>query len=233
MLAIGALLAGCGGETKTVTVPAREDQSDRAPAEETASEAEARQVAEAGVLKLSDFPTGWQKEEDEDDEAKANSCPQAAAAKDSAFARATSPDFSDSGDQEVNSAAFLFATEREAQTIYDGLTSRDMSDCIKKVVRTTIAKNLRQAKLGDIAASRVSTEPLGDESNTARVEFEIEVEFVETSGVADLVCIRTGRAVAVVGLFNTGDPFDDELRATLLSTVVRRIRDGLKDLDRS
>lgn len=233
LLAACVTLAGCGGgdKTETVTAPGEEAQRTTPAKRAETSKADAERAAKAGLLRLSDFPSGWQEgDRSKDDEEGVKRCPQVTSARKAVLARASSSEFSDEGEQQATVVIYVYATESEAERWFTELTSSAARACLGKSVSDLIGQNLEEqgeATVGDVATSKVATDPFGDEAATSRIETKIKTDVVDTSTVFDLVFIRSGPAIALFALANVGDPFDSEVSSDLLAASFQRLRAGL------
>lgn len=231
-----AALGACGGsdEVQTVTVESTEREQSPPAAEDGPTSAEAKRIAREASLRLSDLPNGWQQQDDDgedDDGSDYDDCPIVGQAREAVLARYGSPTFSDDADQQVKNFVYIYGSEREAERWYSGITSDETRACLKRVI-VEVASDFEDedtgAKVEDVASSRVSTEPLGDEATTARFNLSITSDIIDTEYIIDFALVRSGRGVAIFDLRNSDAPFEDEVRSDAMVSVVQRLRDGLR-----
>jgi hypothetical protein len=229
-------LVGCGGgDDGTATHPsATETQAASAPDNSTPGGHDER-IADQAQLTLDDFPTGWQ-ENDSDDESVESPCEAVKKSKDSAAARGFSPDFSKGENTEAVSYAYIYAAEPEASEVFDALASDDTRDCLGQAVADELAKRVEDraatgsdVEVGDASTSRVSIDPLGDDREALRVQVPFSSEGIDVDLYIDAAYIRVGRGIALLTTSDVFSPFDDELRADLMSKLVRRLSTGLEE----
>lgn len=146
---------------KTVTAPATETTA--APEASGVSKRDAKRVARTAVLRLEDFPSGWQQEDPSDEQASEDTCEAITAAKRTVVARASSDEFSDDGDQTAEVVNYIFGTEAEAERHFDAFTSDATRACLKKILPKALGEALagEDAKVGETTTSRVSIERSG------------------------------------------------------------------------
>ncbi|MDZ7677062.1 MAG: hypothetical protein U5K29_00760 [Acidimicrobiales bacterium] len=212
--------------------PDEVDSSESGPAERDDSDVEAdRQIAERAVLRLDDFPPGWQEQvqQDEDDEAL-----QAGIAECAGYdfeelygggERAASPTFVSSQDEEITSSVTVFPTEEAASRRYDAKTAPATIDCVGDAMRSVL--RLEGAGEGievlNVEINRLSTSALGDQTYGFRVTLELRAQGMTLPVYLDVVGVRVGRVGASVTAMSTFSPYFTSDLEGYVETVVSRI----------
>jgi hypothetical protein len=218
LMIVVLLVLGCSGDD--------DDEADPA--------ADKRIAEEAGFV-LEDFPTGWQQGDEEDDDQEEAPCPAIRDAREATSARAESPEFREGRGAQAQSIAYIYPDEAAATQAFAGLTSNESRTCLGEAIGEVLGESLGEqagpagggAEVGEPETSRVSTEPLGDEREAVRITVPVSAEGIDVDLVIDTVFVRVGRGIALPLFVDTFSAFDEDLKADLTSTVVRRLSAGL------
>jgi hypothetical protein len=240
LMIVVLLVLGCSGDddddsaaTTTATDPRAGSQTETK--EEQADAAADKRIAEEAVFVLEDFPTGWQQVDDEDDAQEEAPCSGIRDARDAVSARASSPEFREGESAQAQSIAYLYPDEATATQAFGSLTSDESRACLGEAFGEALGERLGEqagpagggAEVGEPETSRVSIEPLGDEREAVRITVSVSAEGIEVDLVIDTVFVRVGRGIALPLFVDTFSAFDEDLKADLTSTVVRRLSAGL------
>jgi hypothetical protein len=69
--------------------------------------------------------------------------------------------------------------------------------------------------------------PPGDERDATRITIPVSAQGIDVDIIADYVLVRVGRGIAAVTFVDTLTAFDEDLKAELMSKVVRRLSAAL------
>ena len=213
-LPLVVLAIGCGG--------ADDDQRRAAPSA-TPSASLARDdpaLAKQAVLRLDDFPPGWNAErgpQNLDD-----GCEPLEAAKRVATARESSPRFNAGQATLVQNVVYVFADTAAARTAFEATSAENTRSCYAEAI-TGAFRNQIGVELGDTTTAALPIDPVGDQHDAARVTLPITAEGVEADLIVDLVFVRVRRALSLSLFLNVSSPFDPALRAQLTAAVAQRL----------
>ena len=231
VLAIALLIAlsGCGsGGTKTVTVAAPPAVTSGATTPSGPTAGEEKSTAQAMLLRLRDFPSGWTLSESGD--VKQVDCPAITQARGAAAARANTGDFDHGDDESARHVVYLYSDTDGAQAAYESLTSDETRRCIGDYLADELDKQSSDdAKYGDSTVSQLNVTPAGADAYAIRLVIPVSAAGFETEVDVDIVMLRRQRAVSLLTLISSGSAFDDALRDELMGTSLARISDALND----
>jgi hypothetical protein len=193
--------------------------------------------AEAIVLQLSDFPTGWRASAAEKDEEGAKKLRECIGVDYSALTRkgeATSQDFA-KDESEASSDAAVFAGEGQASAWMEeytrGMNGSGAEDCFQESVEDSFNEQKRSdVKLGEVDVGQLSFSPPADVDEAAAWQVVVPVEI--TSGVGEgltpsvyieFFVLREGDTAAVVKTSDVLTEFDPTLRDRLVAAVADRM----------
>jgi hypothetical protein len=228
-LALSLLASGCGGG---------DDDGGGAGEAKRSIAADAQQHAQAAVLQLSDFPDGWKAtpaaEEDESSDDDLRECIGADYSALAITGEASSDDFSMGESAEVSSDATVFDSEDGAARAFEafsaGMESESMNECMQKLIEQSAETDV-EVEIGDVELGELSfTPPAGaDDARAWQVAIPVEVTSGAGAGLSptvfvDMVALREGDTIALVGAFDVLTPFDSELRDQLVAAVAGRAR---------
>jgi hypothetical protein len=225
--ACGALIAvaGCGGSSEDST-PTAAPQS-QTPAATTAGSSTAstttapavdnsadQAIADAGVLRLSDFPSGWTSKaaEDTDDEDTLD-CGNYKDLRDKAVATADSPAFDQEDNSNLRQVVLVWPTEADAREVMNLFSQQDFIDCVGDTYEDRLKKAYDEQgeglKLGDVEVSTLRVEDHGDESTGIRVATEVGKDSISVDVTADVNILRVGRAVSLITALGAFSPVSE------------------------
>ena len=227
VLVLIAGVSACGGGRR------RGERRQRRGASSVEIDAAAQERAEAVVLQLSDFPTGWRasaaEEEDEGGAEKLRECIGVDYSGMTRTGEADSQDFAQGSSTEVSSSASVFADEGQASAWWDeysrGMSSSGAEDCFQETLEDSLSKEDQAGvKVGEVDVGQLSfTPPAGvDEAAAYQVVVPIEITSGEAEGLSpnayiEFVVLREGDTAAVVQTSDVLTEFDPELRDQLVA----------------
>ncbi len=232
------LLTGCGGGDEEGSA------DDPGPTTTRAGQAEDTAAAEAALLQLSDFPSGWSEapadDEEEDDSADIGECVGSDTGKliDVGGASASTGTFSDPGeDYGVENSVGVAATIDSAQAGVIALQDDDVLLCMQDLYRDFFQDEIDNpsdptdtlpegTSLGEITVSRLNVAAAGDDLAALRVIVPLSVESFEISLYADIVLIRKGRALSGLFFQSLFDPFPIDQLESLTALSADRLPAG-------
>lgn len=212
--------------------------------DETASpsaiEPAAQERAEAMVLQLSDFPTGWRGSAPEEaDREGFRKCVGTDLSGFTKIGDASSQDFAKGDSTSASSEAIVYKDEQQAidafSEISDGLNSADAEDCFQNIVEENVRNQSTgndQFRIGEVDVGQLNlTQPGVEDFSAWQVVIPVEI----TSGVGEgfapnvyieFVGLRQGNAVASVSTQDSFTEFDTDLRDKLIQTVAQRMTES-------
>jgi hypothetical protein len=234
LLAVVAL-GGCGGgdddgaPASQDTPTAQQSETPTATAEPTPDPEEDEAIVRRAQLRLEDFPSDWQ--EQDEDQTDTSDCDGVQEAREAANARERSPQFSQGENTAAQSVVYTFVDEEQASEMFAKLSSRELRTCLGEELADTVADvatgaDAGELTIGEASTARIQVDPLGDEREGGRVTLPLETQGLELELTVDYVAVRVGRGLALLQMIDLG-PFDEDLRADLTSKVVRRLAVGL------
>ena len=210
LLAVAALLAGCGGSDEPPRTQATETPTEAAPTPLATIDAEGDKRIVADVqLTVGDVPPGWQ--EIGDNRANRSRCPGPASARETATARDGSPPFTSSD-------------ETAAAKAFEDVSSDDTRQCLADELIRRIGGTNDGVEIGDPVPERVGATALGDDADAGRITIPISGDDGSQSEmIADLAFVRVGRGLVLMTYANLVEPLDESLRIDLTGKVVDRL----------
>jgi hypothetical protein len=219
-----ALVVGCGG-----------GGSGGSEAQTVIEDADQRQ-AEAALLTLEDFPSGWAAPADDDSE-DGEDVSEAACFED------IQPDLSEltvtghaqSGNFEtdeawVSSTASVYRTEEEAQEAFEGgrdaLLSDELAACFGDIFAEAMAEeeNDVEIEVGEASASEVAIPDVGAQRSAAlRVEIPLDVEGQAVSAYMEFIGLEQGRTIGSLVTFSFVMPFPADETERLAGIMADRL----------
>lgn len=229
MLVLLAGLSACGGSG--------DEGSSGDGTSSVEIDAAAQERAEAIVLELADFPTGWRAsaaEEDEEGAEKLRECVGVDYSDLNRIGEATSQDFA-RDQSEVSSDTAVFADEGQASAWMDeytgGMNGSGAEDCFQKTVEDSFnEQNRTDVKLGEVDVGQLSFTPPPDVDESAAWQVVVPVEITSGAGEGltpnvyiEFFVLREGDTAAVVQTSDVLTEFDPTLRDQLIATVASRM----------
>jgi hypothetical protein len=217
--------AGAGAESSTSTSAPKAPQRDKAAEQK---------IVDGAQLRLSDFPSGWERSDDDSDSSD-SPCDGIQQAKESTTAHGAGANFGHGDTTAATSAVYLYVDEGAAHTAFHQLTDSGTRVCIGKTFGEGIEKESKSkgpgqsdsADVGKPTTGQLSMDPLGDERSAGRVTVPISAQGINVDLILDLVFVRAGRGIGIMIYIDAFSPFDDGLRADLTGKVVRRLTVGV------
>ena len=74
----------------------------------------------------------------------------------------------------------------------------------------------------------MSTDPLGDERDAARITVPVMSEGVDLDVIVDMVFVQAARGLTLTLFIGVLTPFDEDLRDELTATSVRRLSETVQ-----
>jgi hypothetical protein len=220
-----AAAVGCGdshdGNGRLGTEGAFAGSADGAPAPTPAQE---RVIARRALLRLDDFPVDWQASDESDNEQ--SDCKGIRGPRKATSGRATSPKFHQGTTTIAEAGVFLYADEAQARDAFGKLSSRATRRCLAEEVAVTAAEESERTgdlTIGEPFTARLPVERLGDQRRGGRATLPLSSGGLDFALTLDYVFVRVGRGVALLALADVQRPFDEDLRADLTRTLVRRL----------
>jgi hypothetical protein len=202
-------------------------------------DAAAQERAEAVLLQLSDFPTGWRasaaEEEDESGAEKLRECIGVDYSQLTRTGEADSQDFAQGESAEVSSSATVFADEGQAEAWWDeytrGMSANGAEDCFQETIEDSFSESGQSGvKVGEVDVGQLSfTPPAGvDDASAWQVVVPVEItsgagEGLSPNAYIEFVVLREGDTAAVVQTSDVLTEFEPELRDQLVAAVAGRM----------
>lgn len=206
-------------------------------------------AAQAALLTLADFPSGWEAKQRSPSTADT---PEAKAATKkfgdclgadpslfddvSSGAKAKSDRFTDSKNLRVESNVTLEGSESIVSQGFAALTKPEARGCFGDFIKTATAYGLEHPSngssppeglaLGDPTVGTVNLAGLPNEAVVYRVMLPFTIKGLSIKLYIDFVFAAQGRAEMTLTFQNVGDPFPNDLEATLTATAVGRLPAG-------
>ena len=154
-----------------------------------------RALAEAIVLRLSDFPSGWRTAEDEDedeDDRTFRDCFERVEFSDVTVTGRAGGDGFEMGVPAAGSVAAVFADEQQASMAHTRM-SEALNECFVESLEDASDSDFT---VGEVEIGELSFPGFGDDSSAFQIQISIEDEESDLSvnAFADLVYVRAGRA---------------------------------------
>jgi hypothetical protein len=191
--------------TDTTNVPIESPPSSRPPTSSIDVEAD-QADAEAALLVLADFPMGWSETPESDTEAQQNVQAQIAEcagaeeprAVDFGGASAETGTFTSPADESVEHTVGVAGSASEAEERMKGLAAPDFATCVHGVYENYFEDQPlpEDATVGELTVALLNVSPVGDETIAYRVTVPVDVGGSTVEVYADVVAVRSGRAVA-------------------------------------
>ena len=223
--------AGCGGgsDDNTASSPAA-GTTQAAPSKPPVDKAADQRIADAGKLRLTDFPSGFE-QSDKNDDSATGTCDSIKDAKKATNRHDDAPSFSKGENTQATNVVYVYADEAGAQSAFQALSSRDTRVCVGKGLAEFFAKETRSKGPGDTVevtvgkptTGQVAVDAVGDEQAGGRATVPLNTQGLDVDVDVDLVFVRVGRAVTTLVFIDVLSPFDEDLRAQLTRKVVGRM----------
>lgn len=190
-----------------------------------------RQLAERAILRLDDFPPGWQErvtQDEADEESQARIAECAGYSFEALYGggeQADSPTFVSPQDQEVRSSATVHATDDQAARRHGAITDPGTIDCIAdEMGRAAALAGVQEGfEVLDLEINRLSTSEFGNETYGYRIMVELSSRGMTVPVYFDIVGVRVGRVGVTVQASSTFSPYFIQDLEDHVETVVSRI----------
>jgi hypothetical protein len=224
VLVCSLLVVGCGGGgsggSDAQTVIDDEDQRE----------------AQAALLTMADFPSGWTESGDDDSE-DGEDVSEAACFEDIQpdLSELTVTGHAESGtfetdDAWVSSTASVYRTAEEAREAFEGgrdaLQSDELAACFGDVFAEAMAEeeNDVEIEVGEASASEVAIPDVGAQRSAAlRVEIPLDVEGQAASAYMEFIGLEEGRTIGSLVTFSFVTPFPADETERLAGIMADRL----------
>jgi hypothetical protein len=209
LVAIAAFFTfACGGDD--------EERSTPAP---TANPAE-QEIADAVLLRLADFPTGWAETPDDEESGAFDKCNVDSAP--GITARAETGEFSEGSLDSMSQSAAVFETADQANASIDRVPA--LAECMVAEAKSG-ALDDDDARVTDATFSRVSFPSFGDRTESYRVSIEIQQKGGDASADfhIDVIYVVEGRVITAVFGFGVFSPFSSSMLEEMVGVVADRM----------
>jgi hypothetical protein len=231
-IAAAVLIVGCGSSkkvTKTVTraaTPAN-TSAPTATAEDRPEVPADHAIASGSLLRLTDFPTGWEQHNQSGGNSSL-SCPSIEVARGSLSGRDTSPQFAKGSDEFVDASVYVYRSIAAAQAAFAHLSGTAARLCMGKAIgselaRAAASKQGAKVTFGQPSTGELSIPAVGDQAAAGRIAVPYTVVGRNLRAVVDLVLIRVDRGIQNLSFIGSADAFDRALESTLTQTAVNRL----------
>jgi hypothetical protein len=180
------------------------------------------QIARRGVLRQSDFPKGWKVNTSTGNRIK---CKTTTAARKAASATVRGKTFALGRNTEAESLAYVYRSAKEAKRRLDQLGGSGTTTCMVRELKRAFA-DAGGFSVGTITTAPLQLEQVGDERRGTRITIPVSSQGVDADVLIDMVVVRVGRAYALELFVDVFQAFDEQFRAKLTATQVRRLRDA-------
>jgi hypothetical protein len=242
-------VAACGddddGATDTAapTVSAAGPGTGTAEPPSTADEEADQAAAESALLVLADFPTGWSEvpraeltEAQEEANRRSAECFGVDAPRlvDFGGAFAETGEFTSPSDESVSEAVGLAPTPADAEERLESLRDPDAVRCFRDVTRDAIENLIENppspeqalpegTTIRDVTVDPLDVSPAGEDIVALRATVSLSVDSSTVDVYADLVAVRSGRAVASMEFESEVEPFPIEDTERYIELAAERL----------
>jgi hypothetical protein len=180
------------------------------------------QIARRGVLRQSDFPKDWKVHTSTGAHIK---CKTTDAARRAASATSRGKTFATGQNTEAESASYVYRSVKAAKRHVDQLGGSATTNCITRAIKRAFVESAGFT-VGTIATAPLQLAEVGDERLGTRITIPVSHQGVDANVVVDVVAVRVDRAFALELFVDAFQAFDEQFRAKLTATQVRRLRDA-------
>lgn len=188
-------------------------------AAETAITDEHQALAEAAVLQLTDFPTGWRAEMDEDEEQASDVCANIDLSDLVTTGRAESENFMLGSVTTAWSVVSVY--EDGADQAFGQFASDETANCFRDFLQKEDPPG--DEEIGEVTVGEISFPKIREMSRAYQIVIPVESEGPSPSFYVDLVFLQNGRSVGLVVFVDALTPFDDDLKVQLSKAVASRM----------
>jgi len=217
---VAATLAGCGSShvagAPHTPQPARVQPVDLAPAVSRSTD---QRVAKAGLLRLSDLPSGWATDDSASSNSSGADCGAIKDYKRTASALRTAPTMERNGWDQIQEKVAVFADGVRAEHAFAAVTSASTRACIRKFM----------AQTGTVGQSgQLNVDRVADGTAASRITVHVESGGTQVDLTVDLVVVRAGHAIALLVFTSAFGPFDQHLRSAVTRAAGCRLQHAQK-----
>lgn len=231
------LIGACGGDDDAdptaegaPTTASGPESEDEQPEESAASTDEDQALAEAAVLKLSDFEPGWRADEPEPEDEDAPDIEDVCEGFDDSAetGNADSKTFVRE-DAEIDNTVTVHETEADAEALFEVFKSEETAACLRgymdDLVREGLAEDPEAAEQIDDLETRlgaVSVDDYGDGATAYQVQVTVSTSGMEFDFYVDAILVRVDRALSMFMFADVFTPLE-EPRDAVITAVVDRL----------
>jgi hypothetical protein len=183
------------------------------------------QIASRGLLRQGDFPKDWKLNTSATDRLKCNST---AAAKKAASATARGKAFASGPNTEAQTSAYVYRSTKVAKRHLQQLGGKSTINCVVHAVERAFT-DAAGLTVGRISTAALDLGDLGDQRLGTRITVPISGKGVDAQVFIDIVVVRAGRAYALELFVDAFTAFDEQFRAQLTATQVKRLKDAQRN----
>jgi hypothetical protein len=201
----------------------------------------ARAAAEKTFLKLEDFPTGWTQalpttatSQELELPSECQSPVLSRKQPSDSIVQVDSPEFDSAAGLQVASRVIVFHDEGTTRKYVDGINKfiETFDRCRQPILEALKKSDTPDTQTTDLKLERLSLDSLGDQSISLRLSIFIEVQGTTVSLQSDLLVVRVGRVVSLLGYLSRSlAPSDLSEEGRLAGIVAARLKDAVKELD--
>jgi hypothetical protein len=180
------------------------------------------QIARRGLLGRKDFPKDWKLNTSANDRLK---CKSTTAAKKAASATARGKAFASGPNTEAQTSAYVYKSTKVAKRHLHQLGGKATVNCVVHALERAFT-DAGGFTVGKIATSALDLGDVGDEHLATRITVPISTKDVDATIFIDIVVVRAGRAYALELFVDAFNAFDEQFRAQLTATQVKRLHDA-------
>lgn len=229
---LAACLLACSGGDDSEEVQSRNDAESEAPTDDDVGKDDPdtsgadQAIADAAVLKLSDFEPGWRADPpDEDDGPEMTDVcdgfdmDESAKADSKKFVR---------DDAEIENTVAVFTSEAEAEEFIATYGSDETADCVRDFMNEQVRKSMLAdpdaPDLDDVTVNlgQASVGDYGDEAAAYQMEISVEASGFAIDFYIDAILVRSGRALALFTFADISSPLE-EPREDVIASVLGRL----------
>ena len=234
VVAAALLIAGCGGSHKSSGTASQSSPSPTTPTATAQTRPEVpadHAIATAGLLTLSDFPSGWQQQGTSGGQSTLT-CPAIATARATLSGRATSPQFAQGSGDFVDDVVYVYPTVAGAQTSFARLSAPTTRLCMANALRRKLpaaATSQQGGKItfGQPSAGSLSFSTPGDESAAGRITIPYTVNGQNSEVAVDVAFVRVDRGIQIVVFLGSAGALDTSVESSLTREAVDRLAAAL------
>jgi hypothetical protein len=212
------LASSCGGGDSASETEATSDSG----VETQINDAD-QTLAEASILRLSDFPTGWREVADDTPDEGADECFKPDLEGVVVTGRAESQSFEHGEVTTATSMAAVYESPEDADTVLAKIADGSLAECVAEYLRDSSDSDV---KVKNVEAAKLAFPALGDATDARQVVAELESEGLSPSAFFDMIAVKEGRALSLMMFLDVLSAFDPMEEERLAKDVVGRMATG-------